>query len=289
MYSRSLISLIFLLSLPPITFEEKISMNFISKKQAIPLLFILFLAASCVPSKKFLYYQNGLEQKSHIDSSISLKAYVHRISPNDVLTIFVSSLSPEASTYFNPPINRDNMPDVATYKALSGYLVDNNGDISLPFIGKLSVKGLTIPQARDTVLKQLGKYLINPSVFINLENFKIVMLGEVSKPGVYVVNNEQVTISEALALAGDMTVFGKRTHVLVVRETMAGNPEYGMIDMTSPEVFNSPYYYLHPNDIVYVNARKNKVASGDLFFRIVPIIISLATLVSLLIIRFKIM
>ena len=271
--------------MPPITFEENISMSFISKKQAIPLLFILFLAASCVPSKKFLYYQNGLEDKSHIDSTISLKAYVHRISPNDVLTIFVSSLSPEASAYFNPPINQDNLPDVATYKALSSYTVDSNGEISLPFVGLLKIKGLTIPEVRDTIEKSLEKYLINPTVFINLENFKIVLLGEVTKPGVFFVNNEHITISEALAMAGDMTVFGKRTNVLIVRETMQGNPEYGMVDMTSPDVFKSPYYYLHPNHIVYVNPRKNKIASGDLFFRIAPILISLATLVSLLVIR----
>ena len=263
-------------------------MNIISKKYAIPLIIIIFLATSCVPVKKFRYYQRDLPEQSHVDSSISFKAYIHKISPNDILTIFVSSLSPEASTYFNPPINRDNMPDVATYKALSGYLVDSNGEISLPFIGRLNVKGLTIPEARDTVKKSLEKYLINPSVFINLENFKIVLLGEVSKPGVYFVGNEQINISEALALAGDMTVFGKRTEILVVRETMNGNPEYGKVDITSPEVFKSPFYYLHPNDIIYINPRKNKIASGDLFFRVVPILISLATLISLLVIRFKV-
>ncbi len=272
--------------MPPITFEEKISMSFISKKQAIPLILILFLSVSCVPTKKFLYYQNGSPGKAQIDSTISLNTYIHKISPNDLLTIYVSSSSPEASSYFNPPITHDNVPDAETYKALSGYLVDNNGDISLPLVGKLNVKGLTTSEARELIKKHLEKYLINPGIFIYLENFKIVMLGEVSKPGVYVVGNEQVTLSEALAMAGDMTVFGKRTDVLIVRESINGNKEYGTLDMTSPEVFKSPYYYLHSNDIVYVNARKNKIASADLFFRIAPVVISFATLVTLLVIRF---
>jgi polysaccharide export outer membrane protein len=263
-------------------------MNFIFKRQVAPLIFLLLFVTSCVSTKKYYFYQNGLENRSSIDSTVSIKAYIHKISPNDILTIFVSSLSPEASTYFNPPINRDNMPDAATYKALSGYLVDANGDISLPFVGKLNVKGLTIPEARDTIKKQLERYLINPTVFINLENFKIILLGEVSKPGVYLVSNEQINLSEALAMAGDMTVYGKRKDILIVRETDKGNPEYGVVDITSPDVFKSPYYYLHPNDIIYINARKTKITTGDLFFKIVPVAVSVATLVSLLIIRFKI-
>ncbi len=125
-------------------------------------------------------------------------------------------------------------------------------------------------------------------MFINLENFKIILLGEVSKPGVYLVSNEQINLSEALAMAGDMTVYGKRKDILIVRETDKGNPEYGVVDITSPDVFKSPYYYLHPNDIIYINARKTKITTGDLFFKIVPVAVSVATLVSLLIIRFKI-
>jgi polysaccharide export outer membrane protein len=134
---------------------------------------------------------------------------------------------------------------------------------------------------------RLEKYLITPSVLVHLENYKITMLGEVSRSGVYPINNEKISISEAIALAGDITPYGMRTNVLIVRETENGNPEYGYIDLTSNDVFKSPYYYLQPNDIVYVNARRTRVATGDFFYRVVPVVVSFATLISILYLRFS--
>ncbi|HRV53803.1 MAG: polysaccharide biosynthesis/export family protein [Bacteroidetes bacterium] len=260
-------------------------MKFQAKGRLIPLIIILFLISSCIPSKEYYYFQRDV---TNIDSSITFKTYTHHIATNDILSIIVTSVSPEASSYFNPPLVKDNTTDNENQKVIQGYLVDDNGDISIPFLGKLHVKGLTLSETQDLLKKELEKYLISPSVQVRLNNFKIIILGEVNKPGVYYLSNENVSITEALAMAGDMTVFGKRTNILVVRESETGKPQYQMLDITNPQIFSSSYYFLHPNDIIYINARKTKISSGDMFFRITPIIVSVGTFLTLILIRTKI-
>lgn len=260
-------------------------MKFQAKGRLISLIITLFLISSCIPSKEYYYFQRDV---TNIDSSITYKTYTHHIATNDILSITVTSVSPEASSYFNPPLVKDNTSDKETQKVIQGYLVDNNGDISIPFLGKLQVKGLTLSEAQDLLKKELEKYLISPSVQVRLNNFKIIILGEVNRPGVYYMSNENVTITEALAIAGDMTVFGKRNNILVVRESETGKPQYQMLDITNPQIFNSSYYFLHPNDIIYINARKTKISSGDMFFRITPIVVSVGTFLTLILIRTKI-
>ncbi|MBS1765456.1 MAG: polysaccharide biosynthesis/export family protein [Bacteroidetes bacterium] len=260
-------------------------MKFQAKKVLMPLVIILFSMSACIPSREFSYFQRDINKA---DSSLTFSSYTHHIKTNDILSIQVTSISPEASSYFNPPIIRDNNIDPETQKVIQGYLVDSNGDISIPYVGKLQVKGLTISETQDLLKTQLEKYLMSPSVQVRLQNFKVIILGEVTRPGVYYLSNENVSLTEALAMAGDMTVYGKRTNILVVRESVTGKPEYGMLDITCPEVFNSSYYVLHPNDIVYVNARKTKISSGDMFFRLTPIIVSIGTLLTLILIRAKI-
>ncbi|HNR47945.1 MAG TPA: polysaccharide biosynthesis/export family protein [Bacteroidia bacterium] len=260
-------------------------MKFQVKGRLITLIITLFCISACIPSKEYSYFQRDVKK---IDSSLTFNNYTHHIGENDILSILVTSVSPEASSYFNPPFVKDNSSDTEVQKVIQGYLVDSNGEISIPFLGKVKVKGLTLSETQDLLKKELEKYLVSPSIQVRLENFKIIILGEVARPGVYYMSNENVSITEALAMAGDMTVYGKRTNILVVRESETGKPEYGMLDITRPEIFSSSYYFLHPNDIVYVNARKTKISSGDMFFRLAPVIVSIGTLLTLILIRAKV-
>jgi polysaccharide export outer membrane protein len=240
-------------------------------------LFIVFFAPSCRTLKEVVYFQvpSDTASKSNAEGKDSLKTdslviqdYTPIIRHNDVLEIFVSSINPEATSYFNPlsgfgtgttNILRDN-PEVL------GYLVDANGEIEMPIIGTVKVAGLTIPQIKILLKEKLEKYLEKPSVRVVLKNFKVSILGEVKVPGIYSVINERLSLPEAIAMAGDLTIFGKRENILIVREEN-GKKEFANVDMTQRNFFQSSYYFLHPNDVVYVEPVKAKVESSDNFFR----------------------
>ncbi len=211
-----------------------------------------------------VYFQNI----NHQDTIATFQdtGYMAVIQPNDILTIYVASISLEASKYFN----YIEKPDDANSMA-NGYLVDTKGNIQLPLVGDVKVSGLTSAGARDTIISKLVKYLINPSVKLNIRNFRITVMGEVLHPGVFTVPNEKVTLPEALALAGDLTVFSKRENIMVIRE-QDGKKEFGIVDLTNRELFNSPFYNLHCNDIVYVEPTKQKKFLAQNYYRVLPVV-----------------
>ncbi len=211
-----------------------------------------------------VYFQNV----NHQDTIATFQdtGYMAVIQPNDILTIYVASISLEASKYFN----YIEKPDDANSMA-NGYLVDTKGNIQLPLVGDVKVSGLTSAGARDTIISKLVKYLINPSVKLNIRNFRITVMGEVLHPGVFTVPNEKVTLPEALALAGDLTVFSKRENIMVIRE-QDGKKEFGIVDLTNRELFNSPFYNLHCNDIVYVEPTKQKKFLAQNYYRVLPVV-----------------
>jgi polysaccharide export outer membrane protein len=253
-------------------------MNFIRNLLlATGVLFIVFFSSSCRTLKEVVYFQVPADTASKANAegkdslkrdSLVIQDYTPIIRHNDILEIFVTSINPEATSYFNPlsgfgtgttNILRDN-PEVL------GYLVDANGEIEMPIIGAVKVAGLTIPQIKTLLKEKLEKYLEKPSVRVVLKNFKVSILGEVKLPGIYFVINERLSFPEAIAMAGDLTIFGKRENILIVREEN-GKKEFANVDMTQRNFFESPYYYLHPNDVLYVEPVKAKVESSDNFFR----------------------
>ena len=161
-------------------------------------------------------------------------------------------------------------------------MVDANGDIQLPFAGSIRVEGLTPLAARDSVKAKLEKYLTDPTIKLNLVNFSVTVLGEVAKPGVITVANEKITLTEALAMAGDLTIFGKRTNVMVIRE-VNGKKEFGQVDLTGRNLFSSPYYNLHSGDIIYVEAISQKRATAQSFYRVMPLLLSALSLIVVLV------
>jgi len=261
---------------------------------------IILALTSCVNQKQIAYFQKGVNQS---DTIAVAKAYVPKIQSGDILAINVGSLNPIASSFFNPfstmPITADNntsgpggssqsgsglnISPSLTQSAAPGYLVDASGTIELPLLGTIKLSGLTTSEAKDIIKNKLKVYLKEPTVNVRFLNYKISVMGEVMRPSVYVIPNETVTLPEALSMAGDMTIFGKRDNVLVIRDE-DGKKEFGRVNLTTRDVYSSPYYYLHANDIVYVEPGKGRIAQTDKVYQILPVILSALSLISIIVI-----
>ena len=192
------------------------------------------------------------------------------IQANDLLSIYVESETPAATVPFNQETNKIAMSDGVVMNpsssAVNGYLVSNEGDIMFPVLGKLHVLGMTHSELADELQRRLVSegHILDARVTVRLMNFTVSVLGDVVKPGVIQASGERLTILEALSMVGDLTIYGQRTNVTVIREE-DGQRTIGEIDLTSKDVFDSPYYYLHQNDVVYVepNMKKKKTAYRD--------------------------
>lgn len=220
------------------------------------------------------------------------------IQKGDLISIIVYSDNPQATAIYNQSLitvatgaggGAASEPGGAAMSggALSspGYLVDETGNIEFQELGTLHVEGLTRTALKDTLTARLKEYLKNPYFNIRFLNYKFSMLGELTRPGTYTIPGEHINILEALGLAGDITVYGRRDNVLVIRE-VNGKREWGRLDLTKPEVMASPYFYLQQNDVVIVDPNKSKAASGDLTVRNISIaatvVTTLAVIISLL-------
>lgn len=225
---------------------------------------LLLFSQSCITRKDISYFQDIGDSLSRETITQDFEAV---IQPGDLLSIHVTSLSKEASSFFNV-VGEDSDQQVA-----NTYLVDADGEIEIPLIGAVTVSGKTTQEAKAEIKERLGKYLVGPTVNVRIRNFTVTILGEVEHPGVYTIPNEKITLVEALGLAGDMTIFARRVNVLVIREE-AGERLFVKLDLTSKQFFESEYYYLHSNDVVYVEPGKGKFASADAWYKILPIVFS---------------
>lgn len=251
---------------------------------------LTLLASSCVNQKEISYFQPAFE-KSDIEKGDAIQQTALRLKIGDIISVGVSSISPESNTMFNPFL----IMQQASYQGSQpnmlvpaiGYMVNDEGTISLPMVGKVQVAGLNIKEASTLIVQKLDKYLINPTVNVRMLNYSVSVLGEVARPSVYNVPNERITLPEAISLAGDLTIYAKRDNVLIIREN-AGKREFARVDLTKRDFFNSPYYYLQPNDVVYVEPGKNKSATTNRSIIYAPTIISGLSLIIVLFTYFKI-
>jgi polysaccharide export outer membrane protein len=212
-------------------------------------------------SKQNLVYFSDMPKTPEQNSPI--KNYVApKIQPDDILSVSVSSLSAESNVLFNNVLlpTQGNTSVIAD-KINEGYLVDKNGFINFPVIGKIALSGLSKEEAQDKMTDLIKVHVKNPIVNIRFINFKVTVIGEVMKPASFTVPTEKINVLEALGLAGDMTTYGRRETVLVIREK-GGIRTTSRLDLTSKDVLNSPYYYLQQNDIVYVEP-DNKVKTAS--------------------------
>lgn len=248
------------------------------------IIIVLTSLVSCTTYKSVPYLQN--------DSEVNIETkqlYDAKIMPKDLLTITVNTTDPEAAAPFNLTVQTTmNNQNKSSYSqpSLMMYLVDNEGMIDFPVLGRLKVGDLTKNQAEDTIRQRLRPYLKEvPIVNVRMANYKISVLGEVARPGTFSVSNEKVNIFEALALAGDMTVWGIREDVKLIRENSNGDHQIISLDMTDANIINSDYYYLQQNDVVYVTPNKVKARNSDigsatsLWFTAGSMLVSIASLI----------
>ncbi|MFP2994609.1 polysaccharide biosynthesis/export family protein [Spongiivirga sp. MCCC 1A20706] len=246
-------------------------MNKLLSKLNIPLYFVVLcgLLNSCVSPKDVIYFQGA----SSNEKLVAVTDFVPKYQVDDILNIVVTTENPESSR----PFNRISPGEEQENGVTTGYLIDSEGNITFPVVGKVKVAGLSRTEAAELLTEKLKVYLKNPTVDIRISNFKITVTGAVSAPGSFTIPNERLTIVEALGLAGDLTIRGKRNNILVIRD-VNGVKEFFRIDITSKEIFNSPAYYLRQNDVIYVEPNIAEVRTAGSNPNLFAVIVSLAGL-----------
>lgn len=247
-------------------------LNLVSKIFLVSIFFIISLT-SCLNTRKVAYFDD-IGSSARIPSIAGLAPIIQK---NDLLSISVSSLSNEATIIFNTPnlptspggVTNFNMPQTG------GYLVSQEGTIKFPMLGDVAAAGLTQKELEKNITLQLinRKLLYDPIVTARYLNFRVTVLGEVLRPGVVNVASEQITILEAIGQAGDLTIYGKRENVILIRQD-GDEKLIERLDLSSSSLLSSPYYFLKSNDVIYVEPGKGKLASTDATLRVLPVVFS---------------
>ncbi len=232
-------------------------MKFSTKAACLFLITSLFLF-SCASKKKIVYLQDIDNQKSY-DASLR---YEPTLQPDDLLNVIVSAENPEVTVPFNLPQIQGNYQLNENQSNIKTYLIDNDGFIEFPVVGRLKLGGLTRTQAINALSEKVSFYIKNPSINLRILNYKISILGHVLKPGSYTIPSERITLLEALSLAGDLTIYGKRNNILVIHEE-EGKKTYNRVDLTKVDILNLEHYYLSQNDVIYVEPNKTAVNSSS--------------------------
>ena len=253
------------------------------------LLLLTALLSSCGSTKNVAYFKNS----DSINFENSRFLYDARIMPKDQITVSVNTTTPEASLPFNLVLQNAYQQGRTISNSVGGtlmpYLVDNEGYIKMPIIGKLKVGGLTKSEAENLVTEKIRPYLAeseNPVVTVTMASYSVSVLGEVNRPGTFLVSREKITILEALAQAGDLTIYGVRDRVKLIREDATGQKSMITLNLNDANIVTSPYYYLQQNDVVYVEPNKVKAQNSmvgqttSLWISATGILISLASLLT---------
>ena len=253
-------------------------------QKTIPLFLILFLF-SCASRKDIVYYQ-GIDEMAPSEKSTS---YEIKIQPDDLLMIIVSAEDPEIAAPFNlksvSMVSPSKQDLVRSQETMQLYLTDANGFIEFPVLGKLKVGGMSRSEVLQLLQQKIAVYIKKPIINLRVMNFKVSVQGEVNLPGTYPVASDRITLIEALTMAKDLTIYGKRNNILVIRE-IDGVKSYNRVDITKADFINSPFYYLAQNDVVYVEPIKTKIngaAIGPNTGVIISISSLLITLITLII------
>ena len=211
---------------------------------------VLLLLTGCIGKRNLNY----LDDRSLSTSSSKLfenRKFEYRVQVNDVLSIRVMGLDEQTHRFFNVEGQNaiQGMNDASLY--VNGFSVDKNGQVQLPTVGKIKVQGLTVGEAQELVQRKINEYFTNATVILKLVSFRVSVLGDVQRPGSYFIYNNQITVLEALAIAGGPNEFGDKPHIPLMRQTDRGVQAI-YVDMSGSDVLSSEYYYLLPNDVIYV-------------------------------------
>ncbi|NML67721.1 polysaccharide export protein [Hymenobacter sp. RP-2-7] len=222
---------------------------------------VLIGLGSCVSQRKLSYLQGGNFSTAK-PTEVTNARPLYLLHNGDVLNIRVQSVQPVLSDIFNVPGPQTVTTGDPSVLYLTGYPLDDTGSITLPTVGKIKVVGLSLDQAQALVQQKVSAYVRDANVLVKLLSFKVTVLGEVRQPGRYFIYNTQATILEGLGLAGDLNEFGNRENVKLIRQTDKGS-EVVILNLTDPNLLQSPYYYLQPNDALYVEPLKARAARGN--------------------------
>lgn len=243
---------------------------------------VLLFVSACVGNKNITYFKN-LQDSTQINEVKAARFNEPLIRTDDILSVNIQTIDPANNSTLNQvsmlPTAGTNLASSSGVNAtVNGYLVDKEGSIELPLLGKIKVSENTTSQAKEIIREKAKIYYKNPTVQVRFSNFKITVLGEVLRPAPYILPNEKVSILDAIGLAGDLTIFGKRENVLLIRENN-GKKEFYRFNLNSTDSFKSPAFYLQQNDIIYVEANKAKQsnlnASRTQLFSIIGSVVSL--------------
>lgn len=247
----------------------------------------MLLLTSCAEKRNLVYFSD-VQQNDAFQMAIT-NSHEPKIQPGDILAITVSSLDPTSNAMFNTGANvqgtTNNTSAGSTNLGKEGYLVGNDGTINFPVVGKINLSGLTLTQAHNRMSEELNKYVKEPIVNLRYLNFKVTVIGEVNRPSTFAVDNDKVNVLEALGLAGDMTAYGKRENVLVIRES-EGKRHMARLNLNSSAAFNSPYFHLQQNDIVYVEPDIMKEKNVSRNPNTIPILLGITSVVTIIVSRF---
>ena len=253
-------------------------------KSFLSILLVLFTLIGCKTKEKLVYFQND-------SVSDTIQHYQTILEADDFISIVVTAEDTEQAAQFNLPVQGGQLLNngyLQGNSARAGYLIDQEGNINFPILGKIQVASLEKNEAIALLEEKIGVYINQPVVHLQIENFKITVLGTVSRPGTFRIPNERITLLEALGLAGDLSLNGVRNNVLVIREINGLKQEY-RVDLTSKELFNSPVYYLKQNDVIYVEpnmaARSQSTfirSNSGVFASIISVVVSTLSTITII-------
>ena len=218
----------------------------------------LLLFTNCASRKQFVYFQDNIDKKINVEYPLKLKE-------GDILNIKVFGCDEESIKIFNIPTTNNQNANRNYFSGgtpSNGYLINKIGEMDFPLIGKIKLTELSVEEASDLIKLKLNTYLKDPKVSIQIQNFKITILGDVKNPGTIEVPNEKITLIEAIGIAGDLNITAKRKNILLLRDENGIKKQY-RIDLTNNNFINSPVYYLTQNDIIYIEANQAKINSSN--------------------------
>lgn len=234
------------------------------------LMLLILVSSSCTSTKNIPYFKDVPDtlKNKYIIGEIAYNE--PKIKPNDLLQVSIQTIDPQANSLIGlsvtasmaPTMNSSTPNTSPNTNNMIGFLVDQGGFIELPLVGRVKVAGLSTSETQAAIRKNASEYYKDPVVNVRFANFTVTILGEVTKPGTYPVTNERITVLDAIGLAGDLTIFGKRGNILLVREEN-GQRIMARFDLRNTSLFQSPYFYLKQGDLLYIEPNRAKVASND--------------------------
>lgn len=245
------------------------------------------LLNSCISQRRLSYLRDVTAASADSINQTYQPLDENYITKGDLLSIFVNALDIEAVRAFNMPVaNVQNLGSRTVTSnmgsgSLQGYWVDPDGYIDFPVLGKLHIEGMTTTQLKDTLTLLISRSVKDPIINVNFMNFFVTVLGEVKTPGRHAVNAQGITIFEAIGLAGDLTIYGKRNNVLVSRE-VDGKMEFARLNLNDQAIFASPYYHIRQNDVIYVEPNTARAISSQnipLYLSVITTLGSMATVI----------